>query len=391
MDWFYFSLFFTVYAFGQHTIDYYNGLRVTEVMYNPPEPTFTEQGAGYSDHTSFTYAEFTNVDRIPIDLKDIDFEGLGTIQWGNDGRDSFSGSTLSRGDYGLFVADIGAFEQRYAETMIKPAFIVQFSGKLSQKGEKISLKVEVQSSSDPSQNQTKEILKFQYENNHPPWPALANGAGHSLVVKTVEKNPTSYSSWRPSLCIGGSPGGPDDSNSNCASTHIKCSNSDMTVMPCGENGKCWLTMINNREQPYCECKPDWEDPNCGTKKQNLQGKSLWIILIVLLITVSVCAAICLYSKRFQKKAEREIQMEDDGAAYLPPDLRKSSTLKNDGYGRMAGSTGQLFGTAGQTLETLQHYLLDDDKDVPYVDVTDKKEKWCTVCQSNTHDDSECGF
>jgi hypothetical protein len=75
-----------------------------------------------------------------------------------------------------------------------------YDGRLSNSGERITLSNAVGGV----------VLSFSYS-DEPPWPVSPDGAGHSLVLARLGGDPDQASSWAASTYIGGTPGGPDES------------------------------------------------------------------------------------------------------------------------------------------------------------------------------------
>ncbi|MGC9327205.1 MAG: lamin tail domain-containing protein, partial [Candidatus Hinthialibacter sp.] len=167
-------------------------LRITEIMYNPPEGS------------PFEYIELHNLHpSSPISLEGFVFtEGI-TYTFP-------AGTALEPNGYLLVTPSSGneeitSFRQHYG--LDDSLFIVgPYEGKLANEGERITLK--------PSLNGD-DFITFEY-NDGRGWPLAADGAGHSLVpldaavVATEPEESLEYGgNWRASAYIGGSPGLPD--------------------------------------------------------------------------------------------------------------------------------------------------------------------------------------
>ena len=148
-------------------------LRITEIMYNPPEPNeeFIELHNIGSETLNLNLVKFTN---------GIDF--------------TFPNIDLPAGHYVVVVNDQQVFAARYG-TDINIAG--QYSGRLANDGERIRLQDAV--------GQT--ILDFEYSDN---WYNITDGKGYSLtIIDAVNTEPNSWSqkhSWQASAYRGGSPG-----------------------------------------------------------------------------------------------------------------------------------------------------------------------------------------
>ncbi len=61
-----------------------NYLRITEIMYNPPDPTAAEIAAGYTDNNSFEYVELANTGSTDLQLSGVKFTQGVTFTFGSD-------------------------------------------------------------------------------------------------------------------------------------------------------------------------------------------------------------------------------------------------------------------------------------------------------------------
>jgi hypothetical protein len=153
-----------------------DNLRVTEIMYNPPDP-------------NEEFVELTNAGAETIDLNLVSF---------TDGIDfTFPSLDLSPGEYVVVVRDKGVFEARHGGGV---NIAGQYSGSLNNAGERISLQDAI--------GQT--ILNFRYGDG---WRSITDGEGFSLTVKDpTTPDPAGWDekdSWRASAYAGGSPGADD--------------------------------------------------------------------------------------------------------------------------------------------------------------------------------------
>jgi hypothetical protein len=161
-------------------------LRVTEILYDPVE------GSDYE------FIELCNTGPIPLDMTHVVFtEGISF---------AFADSpiqTLEPGQYVVVAADPAAFAARYGSAA---AVAGQFSGKLSNEGEKLTILGQWDGF----------ILSLTY-NNARGWPFAAAGAGHSLVPLEggrAAESPDYGANWRASTYRGGSPGQADPQRTN---------------------------------------------------------------------------------------------------------------------------------------------------------------------------------
>ena len=151
------------------------GLRFTEVMYNPPP-----MGIYGSDDLEFV--ELANLGASPLDLSGLTFTAGITFTFTN-------GARLAAGERLVLGRNAAALAARY------PGLVLHglYSGKLDNAGETLRL-------STPSGIT---VLELTYD-NAPPWPVTADGLGWSLVLDDPVAG-----TYRPSAAAGGSPGASD--------------------------------------------------------------------------------------------------------------------------------------------------------------------------------------
>ncbi len=173
---------------GQPTANQ-NGLRVTEVMYNPaPDPSAT-----YPDNNDFEFVELQNISDAPLNLNGVRFAQGIDFTFGN--------ITLPAGGYIVVVRNRAAFESRYAAGTVTIAGEYGLSTKpnLDNQGERVQLLDAI----------GEVIHDFTYDNN---WHWSTKGLGRSLVIQDAAGNLGNWSlsaGWRPSAFDGGSPGSAD--------------------------------------------------------------------------------------------------------------------------------------------------------------------------------------
>jgi hypothetical protein len=165
-------------------------LLITEVMYNPP--AFTPPGFTASvDGDEFEFVEIKNTGSAAVNLYNVRLAA---------GIDfTFPpGATIPAGGFVVLAKNPARFALKYPGVTVAGQYGPGSS--LSNGGETITL---VDSVGDP-------IMSFTYDDD-PPWPASADGAGHSLVPSQPNTNPSPNlaSSWRASTSPGGSPGADD--------------------------------------------------------------------------------------------------------------------------------------------------------------------------------------
>ena len=175
------------------TVSAESALRVTEVMYNPRDPSGTETNSA-DDSDDFEFVELQNTGGGTL--------GLAGLRFTNGVSFDFTyGDVLSltQGEYVVIVSDIDAFTNRYGSSM---QIAGEYSGSLNNSGEQLSL----------SDGVSTQILDFSY-NDARGWPLATDGAGHSLIAVDMTNQPAEsldYSgNWRASAYIDGSPGEAD--------------------------------------------------------------------------------------------------------------------------------------------------------------------------------------
>ena len=102
-----------------------SNLRVTEIHYNPADPSAAEILAGYTDNDEFEFVELQNISSGEIELAGVRFLNGFDLTIGPSTR-------LLPGDYAVIVENQTAFEQRYGVGL---NVIGQYSGSLSNGGE----------------------------------------------------------------------------------------------------------------------------------------------------------------------------------------------------------------------------------------------------------------
>ncbi len=174
---------------SEATFSLANGsLVISEINYNPSDPTASELIAGFDDNDDFEFVEIVNTSNDPINLGGISLAGAVDFTFGN--------TVLASGQRVIVVEDQGAFEERYGTGI---EVLGQWSGGLSNGGETLRLL-------DSLDN---EIQSVAY-NDGDPWSVAADGNGATLVLDDPANTPAerlgkAYS-WRHSAEFGGSPG-----------------------------------------------------------------------------------------------------------------------------------------------------------------------------------------
>jgi hypothetical protein len=146
-------------------------LVISEIMYNP-----------YLDENK-EFLELTNVGNTAADLSGATFAGI-DFRFGD-------GVKLNPGQQLVLIRSLRDFRALYPEADI----FGQYRGKLSDKGETISLYY-------PNGELW---LQVTYDDNYG-WPLSANGAGDSLVLVNPLGDMNSPHNWRASKILYGTPG-----------------------------------------------------------------------------------------------------------------------------------------------------------------------------------------
>jgi len=172
--------------------DYKDFLQISEINYNPSDPTAAETAAGVTNNDDFEFIELYNSSSsVSLDLNNVQFTSGITF--------NFTGSnvtSLGPKDYLLLVKDQNAFDVRYG-TGHNSIIAGQYSGSLSNTGENLVLV-------NPSGG---DIQNFSYNDSHP-WPLAADGYGFSLnlINPGSDPNHAKAKNWTSNGPNGGSPG-----------------------------------------------------------------------------------------------------------------------------------------------------------------------------------------
>ena len=164
-------------------------LRISELHFNPADPSGSEIAAGFIDNDEFEFIELFN----PSTTGTINLSG---VQLSEGVTFQFSNVDLLPGERVVVVENVDAFMERYGDSATVAG---QWSGGLSNSGEEVTL---LDSSLD-------EIMSVNYGDNDP-WYNAADGHGFSLVLEDPVNTPVDelgkYYSWRSSTLLGGTPG-----------------------------------------------------------------------------------------------------------------------------------------------------------------------------------------
>ncbi len=160
-------------------------LRITEVMYNPPDPTTAELAFNPSlNNDDFEFLELRNTGPDPIDLTGVTVRDAFNY--------TFAGGTLNGGQYVVLVRDQTAFELRYGTGIYVHG---EYSENLRNSGETVTL----------LDGLGVVVQQFTYGDSGA-WPGRADGSGGSLEVISTAGDYNDAKNWRGSTEFGGSPG-----------------------------------------------------------------------------------------------------------------------------------------------------------------------------------------
>lgn len=159
---------------------------VSEVMYNPLEPSEAEKAAGFENKDSFEFIELLNVGSAMVDLSGARLRGGGDVTFDQ-------GTTVAPGERVVVPANVEAFAARYGANI---ALDDGYNGNLAN-GDRIAVRAYDGST----------IAEFTYSDKAP-WPTAADGDGKSLELVNAEAkpDPTEASSWAASAVDNGTPG-----------------------------------------------------------------------------------------------------------------------------------------------------------------------------------------
>ena len=164
-------------------------LRISEIQFNPADPSVAEIAAGFDNNDDFEFIELFN----PNIASSINLNG---VQLANGVEFDFGDFDLLPGERVVVVEDIDAFMTRYGDSS---TVLGQWSGGLSNSGESIDL----------LDSEMNEIMSVNYGDGDP-WYNAADGLGFSLVLEDPANTPVEalgkYYSWRSSTLLGGTPG-----------------------------------------------------------------------------------------------------------------------------------------------------------------------------------------
>jgi len=172
-------------------------LVVSEINYDPYEPTQAERTASYTDNDDFEFIELYNTSDETIYLGDLRFTAGIDFEFSQGGIE-----TLAAGERVVVARNPVAFQGRYGTSA---NVVGGYDTKLDNSGERIAL----------SDRFGEPIFDFAYATGGP-WPGRANGNGSSLELIDPAAVPQDAvgrtlfletgTNWRSSSEYGGSPG-----------------------------------------------------------------------------------------------------------------------------------------------------------------------------------------
>lgn len=170
-----------------------NNLVISEIMYDAPGPTATEQAAGFNSGNDFEFLELLNIGASSVDLRQVRFADGISFDFANARPETL---VLPAGERVLVVDNRAAFELRYG-TNHSQRIAGEYGGNLAEEGESLTLLA-----ADGSV-----IQSFAYH-VAAPWPTTPGGLGATLVLADPASNPSPSvaTNWRGSPCCLGSPG-----------------------------------------------------------------------------------------------------------------------------------------------------------------------------------------
>ena len=210
-------------------------LVISEIMYHPVEVGGTPDGD-------------ENLEFIELYNNRATREDLSAYRLGNGVEYTFPAGTILAGKEYLVVArDAAAVQIAYGISGVHE----WTSGKLNNDGERIEL----------SNSNGEIIISFRY-NDGRPWPAAADGTGHSLVRVKAAGDAEEASTWAISTFIGGTPGGPDEAQAGPGQQDT------VTLVDVGHPGRYFKGLR--------EPSPGPEIPSMATSKEALPRRCCWI-------------------------------------------------------------------------------------------------------------------
>ncbi len=168
-------------------------LAVTEISYNPVEPTSSELAEAYIDsNNDFEFIEIMNtLTTATVDLSGVKFDNAILFTFPED-------TYLGPQERLVIVSNLAAFNHHYSSLEYAPRIIGSYEGNFGNGGEKIEI----------DNRDGQEILQVNYSDDAP-WPTSPDGDGYTLIYNLSGNDPDTGTNWSGSLALGGSPGSPE--------------------------------------------------------------------------------------------------------------------------------------------------------------------------------------
>lgn len=165
----------------------FDSLRISEIMYHPPDPTPSERAAGWVDSEDFEFVEIANISTSPVALRGAQLvDGV---------RYTFDGVRVTQLEAGarlVIARNPAAFQARYPQSVLP---VGPYTGSLDNGGEWLRL-------ADASGVIIDEV---RYGDSGS-WPESADGNGSSLERLSFQSQANNPLNWQASLAWGGTPG-----------------------------------------------------------------------------------------------------------------------------------------------------------------------------------------
>ncbi|MDA7529699.1 lamin tail domain-containing protein, partial [bacterium] len=167
-------------------------LAVSELMYNPSDPTAAEVNTGFIDADLFEFIELTNIGTLDVDLTGVSFTA--GINY------DLPAIIIPTGMRVILARNRAAFLLRHPGTapfLLAGEYGIGDANKLANGGEQVVIEDALGG----------DIRRFTYDDKFP-WPNVSDGDGPSLVLIAPDTNPDHAfsSNWRASAASGGNPG-----------------------------------------------------------------------------------------------------------------------------------------------------------------------------------------
>jgi hypothetical protein len=164
-------------------------LAISEINYNPHDPTAAELAKQIDSGTPWGNDDFEFVELVNVSGHTLNISG---VQFTDGISFTFDSHVLANGERLVIAEDAGAFAARYGEI---GSLAGVYSGNLANSGEPLVV-------TGPT---GEEIYADEFGDSGA-WPERADGGGSSLELKSLTADPALASSWRNSHEFGGSPG-----------------------------------------------------------------------------------------------------------------------------------------------------------------------------------------